>query len=76
MQACCGAGGAAARWGFMAVASGLVRTAIVAGVEVMTHTPGHHTTKRYARASPPDCPAWRRRRTGKVKAPTARLLLP
>eukprot|EP00047_Mylnosiga_fluctuans_P018344 m.69929 g.69929 ORF g.69929 m.69929 type:complete len:392 (+) comp7567_c0_seq2:53-1228(+) len=50
-EACCGAGGAALRWGVMAVGSGLVRTAIVAGVELMTHTSGAQTTKSLATAS-------------------------
>lgn len=50
-EACCGAGGAAIRWGFMAVASGLVRTALVVGVEHMTHAPAAQTTESLATAS-------------------------
>jgi len=44
-QACCGAGGAAFRWGCMAVASGWHETVVVAGVEAMTHTSPDKTTK-------------------------------
>jgi acetyl-CoA acetyltransferase len=36
-EACCGAGGAALRWGYMAVASGIYETVVVAGVEAMIH---------------------------------------
>jgi acetyl-CoA C-acetyltransferase len=37
IEACCGCGGAAIRMGYMAVASGMHETVIVAGVEQMTH---------------------------------------
>ena len=45
-EACCGAGGAALRWGTMAVASGLVDVVVVAGVEQMTHASAPEVTKR------------------------------
>ena len=51
MQACCGAGGAALRAGYMAIASGLHDTVIVAGVEAMTHADGADVTKALATAS-------------------------
>lgn len=50
-EACCGAGGAAFRWGCMAVASGWHETVVVAGVEAMTHTSPDKTTKALATAS-------------------------
>eukprot|EP00040_Diaphanoeca_grandis_P044817 m.271933 g.271933 ORF g.271933 m.271933 type:complete len:420 (-) comp98142_c0_seq1:30-1289(-) len=50
-EACCGAGGAALRWGYMAIASGLHDTVIVAGVEQMTHTPTDQLTQGLAAAS-------------------------
>ena len=37
IEACCGGGGAALRMGYMAVASGMHETVVVAGVEQMTH---------------------------------------
>jgi len=48
VQACCGAGGAALRWGYMAVASGQADVVVVAGVEHMTHAPGKEVTERWA----------------------------
>ena len=51
MEACCGSGGAALRWGYMAVASGLHETVIVAGVEQMTHRDNQTVTKGLAAAS-------------------------
>lgn len=50
-EACCGAGGAALRWGYMAIASGLHDTVVVAGVEAMTHTDTPTTTAGLATAS-------------------------
>jgi acetyl-CoA C-acetyltransferase len=51
VEACCGSGGAALRWGYMAVASGMHETVIVAGVEQMTHREGALVTKGLATAS-------------------------
>ena len=51
VEACCGSGGAALRWGYMAVASGMHDTVIVAGVEQMTHQDGAAVTKGLATAS-------------------------
>lgn len=36
-EACCGAGGAALRWGYLAIASGAYETVVVCGAEQMTH---------------------------------------
>lgn len=51
VEACCGSGGAALRWGYMAVASGMHDTVIVAGVEQMTHHDITTVTKGLATAS-------------------------
>lgn len=51
VEACCGSGGAALRWGYMAVASGLHETVVVAGVEQMTHQENQAVTKGLATAS-------------------------
>jgi len=51
VEACCGSGGAALRWGYMAVASGLHETVVVAGVEQMTHQENQTVTKGLATAS-------------------------
>jgi len=50
-EACCGAGGAALRWGYMAVASGAHETVVVAGVEHMTHVELAAATRGLAAAS-------------------------
>eukprot|EP00045_Choanoeca_perplexa_P009217 m.88026 g.88026 ORF g.88026 m.88026 type:complete len:412 (-) comp14803_c0_seq2:510-1745(-) len=50
-EACCGAGGAALRWGYMALMSGEVDVAVVAGVEMMTHCHRDVVTKGLATAS-------------------------
>mmetsp|Transcript_40706 Transcript_40706/g.100578 ORF Transcript_40706/g.100578 Transcript_40706/m.100578 type:complete len:416 (+) Transcript_40706:15-1262(+) len=51
VEACCGSGGGALRWGYMAVASGIYHTVVVAGVEQMTHTETATTTLGLATAS-------------------------
>ena len=48
---CCGSGGAALRLGYMAVSSGMVDTAVVVGVEQMTHVETPRATKALAAAS-------------------------
>jgi acetyl-CoA C-acetyltransferase len=50
-EACCGAGGAALRWGYLAVASGAYETVVVAGVEAMTHVETAVATAGLATAS-------------------------
>jgi acetyl-CoA C-acetyltransferase len=50
-EACCGAGGAALRWGYLAIASGAYDTVVVAGVEHMTHVDTPLATKGLATAS-------------------------
>lgn len=50
-EACCGAGGAALRWGAMSVAAGWHRTVVVAGIEAMTHAPTATVTTALATAS-------------------------
>eukprot|EP00039_Didymoeca_costata_P012822 m.186580 g.186580 ORF g.186580 m.186580 type:complete len:394 (+) comp15592_c0_seq14:92-1273(+) len=50
-EACCGSGGAALRWGCMALESGYHETVVVAGVEAMTHTPTEVCTRGLAMAS-------------------------
>ena len=50
-EACCGSGGAALRWGYLAVTSGAHNTVIVAGVEHMTHVEVERATKGLATAS-------------------------
>jgi acetyl-CoA C-acetyltransferase len=51
VEACCGSGGAALRWGYMAVASGMYETVVVAGAEQMTHCDTEKTTLGLATAS-------------------------
>ncbi len=50
-EAACGSGGAAMRWGYMAVAGGLHDVVVVCGVEKMTHTDRYETTRALATAS-------------------------
>eukprot|EP00730_Choanoeca_flexa_P015257 TRINITY_DN6967_c0_g1_i1.p1 TRINITY_DN6967_c0_g1~~TRINITY_DN6967_c0_g1_i1.p1 ORF type:complete len:268 (+),score=50.27 TRINITY_DN6967_c0_g1_i1:110-913(+) len=50
-EACCGAGGAALRWGYMALMSGEADVVVVAGVEMMTHCDRDVVTKGLATAS-------------------------
>lgn len=50
-EAACASGAAALRVGFMAVASGLHRVALVCGLEKMTHAPRDRTTAALATAS-------------------------
>jgi acetyl-CoA C-acetyltransferase len=50
-EACCGSGGAALRWGFLAVASGAYETVVVCGAEQMTHRELPDVTKGLAMAS-------------------------
>eukprot|EP00808_Paulinella_micropora_P000848 g50321.t1 len=50
-EACCGAGGAALRLGYLALMSGLHDTVIVCGVEMMTHTETRALTEALATAS-------------------------
>lgn len=51
VEACCGSGGAALRWGFMSLLSGIHNTVVVAGVEAMTHVDTDAATKGLATAS-------------------------
>ncbi|PIE17146.1 MAG: acetyl-CoA acetyltransferase [Proteobacteria bacterium] len=51
VEAACASGAAAARVGYMAIASGLARAVVVAGVEKMTHAPRDKTTAALATAS-------------------------
>ena len=51
IEACCGAGGAALRWGYMAIMSGIYHTVVVAGAEQMTHTDTPRATQGLATAS-------------------------
>jgi len=51
VEAACGSGAAAARWGTMAIGSGAHRAVVVCGVEKMTHTPREETTRALATAS-------------------------
>jgi acetyl-CoA C-acetyltransferase len=51
VEAACGSGAAAARWGVMAVQSGAHDAVIVCGVERMTHAPKERTTRALATAS-------------------------
>lgn len=51
MEACCGAGGAALRMGYMAIASGFHDVVVVAGVEHMTHVSTAEATPALASAS-------------------------
>jgi len=54
VEAACGSGAAALRLGIMAVGSGELETAIVAGVEKMTETKGAETTSALATAADAD----------------------
>ncbi len=51
VEAACGSGGAAARWGFMAVAGGFHDVVVVCGMERMTHAPKETTTASLATAA-------------------------
>ncbi len=51
VEASCGSGGAAARWGVMAIASGAHDVVVVCGVERMTHAARERTTRALAAAS-------------------------
>lgn len=51
VEAACGSGAAAARWGVMAIQSGAHDVVIVCGVERMSHAPKEHTTRALATAS-------------------------
>ncbi len=50
-EGACGSGGAAARLGFMAIASGCHNAVVVCGAEKMTHTDREDTTQALATAS-------------------------
>ena len=50
-EGACGSGGAAARLGFMAIASGCHDAVVVCGAEKMTHTERENTTQALATAS-------------------------
>jgi acetyl-CoA C-acetyltransferase len=54
VEAACGSGAAAARLGYMAIASGLLDSVIVCGVEKMTETLGADTTAALAMAGDAD----------------------
>ncbi len=51
VEAACGSGAAAARWGYMAVAGGFHDIVLVGGMERMTHAPRDHTTAALATAA-------------------------
>jgi len=51
VEAACGSGAAAARWGFMAVAGGFHDVVVVCGMERMTHAPKETTTASLATAA-------------------------
>jgi len=51
VEASCGSGGAAARWGVMAIQSGAHDVVVVCGVERMTHAPKEDVTRALAAAS-------------------------
>ncbi len=51
VEAACGSGAAAARWGFMAVSGGFHDSVVVAGIEMMTHMSREETTTALATAS-------------------------
>jgi acetyl-CoA C-acetyltransferase len=51
VEAACGSGAAAARWGYMAVAGGFYDIVLVGGLERMTHAPRDHTTAALATAA-------------------------
>jgi acetyl-CoA C-acetyltransferase len=54
VEAACGSGGAAVRAGYLAVASGMVDTVVVVGVEKMTDRPGPEVTAGLASAADAD----------------------
>jgi acetyl-CoA C-acetyltransferase len=51
VEAACGSGGAAVRWGVMAIQSGAHDLVVVCGAERMTHAPKDRTTRALATAS-------------------------
>lgn len=51
VEAACGSGAAAARWGYMAVAGGFHDIVLVGGMERMTHVPRDNTTAALATAA-------------------------
>jgi acetyl-CoA C-acetyltransferase len=51
VEAACGSGGAAMRWGVMAIQSGQHDMVVVSGIERMTHAPRDVTTRALATAS-------------------------
>jgi acetyl-CoA C-acetyltransferase len=51
VEAACGSGAAAARWGYMAVAGGFHEIVLGGGLERMTHVPRDHTTAALATAA-------------------------
>jgi acetyl-CoA C-acetyltransferase len=51
VEAACGSGAAAARWGYMAVAGGFHDSVLVSGMERMTHAPRDTTTAALATAA-------------------------
>src|SRR5215470_7157078 len=51
VEAACGSGAAAARWGYMAVAGGFHDVVVVCGMERMTHAPKETTTASLATAA-------------------------
>src|SRR2546429_8697963 len=51
VEAACGSGAAAARWGYMAVAGGFHDSVLVSGMERMTHAPRDRTTAALATAA-------------------------
>jgi acetyl-CoA C-acetyltransferase len=51
VEAACGSGGAALRWGVMAIQSGQHDVVVVSGIERMTHAPKEKTTRALATAS-------------------------
>jgi acetyl-CoA C-acetyltransferase len=51
VEAACGSGGAAVRWGVMAIQSGSHDLVVVCGAERMTHAPKERTTRALATAS-------------------------
>jgi len=51
VEAACGSGAAAARWGYMCVAGGFHEVAVVCGMERMTHAPKEVTTASLATAA-------------------------
>ena len=51
VEAACGSGAAAARWGYMCVAGGFHDVAVVCGMERMTHAPRETTTASLATAA-------------------------